>query len=308
MAVCLIIGAAVVVGGPAMKTATSKSYKNKVKAMRDEGKFEYIAIGEVTYTYTRPLRGTAINEPIYSSIAYMKQEMEGSGDNRILAVVRKRNDSVNFVMLDRSSSKKRFDKKNPLNSCSIDPNLKTNSGELIVASRDLKVLRKNANTFLIEDTDYRSTQTHRKVLEIQVKNTKRTPMGKDRLSGMALCELLNHMANKGSVPRDFPSISTRDCMMKDENKASSSSISSSSSSSSSVQSPVDENTSENEDMMVSDPDLTPPANDDAFVTVDSNEVISSDELDAVITIATATATSEEYDEDVIHVAMATAVE
>jgi hypothetical protein len=115
------------------------------------------------------------------------------------------------------------------------------------------------------------------------------------------------MSNKGSVPRDFPSISTRDCMMKDENKASSSSISSSSSSSS-IQSPIDENASENEDMMVSDPDLTPPANDDAFVTVDSNEVISSDELDAVITIATATATSEEYDEDVIHVAMATAVE
>jgi hypothetical protein len=162
MVVSLIIGAVVVAGGPAMKTAASKSYKNKVKSMRDEGKFDYIAIGDVNYNYTRPLRGTGTNEPIYSSIAYMKQEIEGNGNNRILAVVRKRNGSVNFVMLGRSSSKKRFDKNNPLNSCSIDPNLKTNSGGIVVASCDLKVLRKNANTFLIEDTNYRSTQTHRK--------------------------------------------------------------------------------------------------------------------------------------------------
>jgi hypothetical protein len=159
-----------------------------------------------------------------------------------------------------------------------------------------------------------------KVLEIQVKNTKRTPKGNDRLSGIALCELLNHMANEGRVPEDFPSISTRDYMMKDENKASSSSVSSSSSYS--IQSPIDEIVSENEDMMVPDPDMTPPVTDDVSVTVESNEVILSisssaevvtseyDELDTVITVATATATatSEEYDEDVIHVAMATAVE
>jgi hypothetical protein len=301
----LIIGTAAISAGPAMKAATSKNYKNKVTAMK-KGKFEYIAIGEVNFRYTRPLRGTNINDPMYSSIAQLKQ----NGNSRILAVVRKRNGSINFVLLKRPDKNKRFNKKSPLNSCSIDPNLKANQDGIIAESHDLKVIRKNSNTFQIEDTNYHAVQTHRKVFEIQIKNTRRTTNVNGRLSGISLYEMLNHMAKRGRVPKDFPSIATRDDMTKEENKTFSSSLSSFSSSSisSSSFSTVTVESSESEDSN------SLPATNDVISSISSSaeSALTSEyeEFDAVITIANATVTvtvTSEYDEEVIPVAIATPV-
>ena len=339
MASLLIIGtAAVSVAGTGMKTAASEGYKKKVQAMKAEGNFEYIALGEISYHYTRPLRdiyGSSrnIKDPVYSSIAQVKQSIEGNGENRILAVVRqqKKNGSeeVNFILLKSPTAtgniNKRFDEKDPLNSCSIDPNLKTNQGG-IVESRNLKVVRKNPNTFQIEDINYRTIQTHKKILEIVVKNTKGTsPKGDAKLSGTTLCELLNHMAKEGRVPKDFPSILPRDSIRKDENENKTSSLSLASSSS--IMPPVDETVLENNSTTRIDDD-----NDDDNVTTENNdnedadnapattnvnshissftEVATSQYETTIIETATATATvlSEHDDDEVIPVAMATPVE
>ena len=328
MASLLIIGtAAVSVAGTGMKTAASEGYKKKVQAMKAEGNFEYIALGEISYHYTRPLRdiyGSSrnIKDPVYSSIAQVKQSIEGNGENRILAVVRqqKKNGSeeVNFILL---KSHKRFDEKDPLNSCSIDPNLKTNQGG-IVESRNLKVVRKNPNTFQIEDINYRTIQTHKKILEIVVKNTKGTsPKGDAKLSGTTLCELLNHMAKEGRVPKDFPSILPRDSIRKDENENKTSSLSLASSSS--IMSPVDETVLENNSTTrIDDDNVTTENNDNedvdnapATTNVNSHissftEVATSQYETTIIETATATATvlSEHDDDEVIPVAMATPVE
>ena len=331
MASLLIIGtAAVSVAGTGMKTAASEGYKKKVQAMKAEGNFEYIALGEISYHYTRPLRdirGSSrnIKDPVYSSIAQVKQSIEGNGENRILAVVRqqKKNGSeeVNFILLKSRNINKRFDEKDPLNSCSIDPNLKTNQGG-IVESRNLKVVRKNPNTFQIEDINYRTIQTHKKILEIRVKNTKGTsPKGDAKLSGTTLCELLNHMAKEGRVPKDFPSILPRDSIRKDENENKTSSLSLASSSS--IMSPVDETVLENNSTTRIDDDNVITENNDnedvdnapATTNVDSyissfTEVATSQYETTIIETATATATvlSEHDDDEVIPVAMATPVE
>lgn len=337
MASLLIIGtAAVSVAGTGMKTAASEGYKKKVQAMKAEGNFEYIALGEISYHYTRPLRdmlhGSSrnIKDPVYSSIAQVKQSIEGNGENRILAVVRqqKKNGSeeVNFILLKSPANiNKRFHEKDPLKSCSIDPNLKTNQGG-IVESRNLKVVRKNPNTFQIEDINYRTIQTHKKILEIVVKNTKGTsPKGDAKLSGTTLCELLNHMAKEGRVPKDFPSILPRDSIRKDENENKASSLSLASSSS--IMSPVDETVLENNSTTPIDDDNVTTENNDndndnedadnapATTNVDSNissfiEVATSQYETTIIETATATATvlSEHDDDEVIPVAMATPVE
>ena len=334
MASLLIIGtAAVSVAGTGMKTAASEGYKKKVQAMKAEGNFEYIALGEISYHYTRPLRdmlhGSSrnIKDPVYSSIAQVKQSIEGNGENRILAVVRqqKKNGSkeVNFILLKRpaASINKRFDENDPLNSCSIDPNLKTNQGG-IVESRNLKVVRKNPNTFQIEDINYRTIQTHKKILEIVVKNTKGTsPKGGAKLSGTTLCELLNHMAKEGRVPKDFPSILPRDSIRKDENENENKTSSSSLASSSSIMSPVDETVLENNSTTRIDDDNVITENNDnedvdnapATTNVDSyissfTEAATSQYETTIIETATATVLSEHDDDEVIPVAMATPVE
>jgi len=329
MASLLIIGtAAVSVAGTGMKTAASEGYKKKVQAMKAEGNFEYIALGEISYHYTRPLRdiyGSSrnIKDPVYSSIAQVKQSIEGNGENRILAVVRQKkkngSEEVNFILL--KSPNKRFDEKDPLNSCSIDPNLKTNQGG-IVESRNLKVVRKNPNTFQIEDINYRTIQTHKKILEIRVKNTKGTsPKGDATLRGTTLCELLNHMAKEGRVPKDFPSILPRDSIRKDENENKTSSLSLASSSS--IMSHVDETVLENNSTTRIDVDNVTTENNDnedvdnapATTNADSHissftEVATSQYGTTIIETATATATvlSEHDDDEVIPVAMATPVE
>jgi len=327
MALCLIIGTAAVSGvaGTGMKTAASEGYKKKVKALNAEGKFSYIAIGEISYHYTRPLRGSSrnIKGPVYSSIAEMKQSIEGNGENRILAVIRQQNNGpVNFILLKgpTANNNKHFDEENPLNNCSIDPNLKTNQGG-IVESRNLKVVRKNANTFQIEDTNYRTIQTHKKILEIQVKNTKRTLAKGDRkLSGTTLCELLNHMAQEGCVPKDFPSILTGDSIRKDENENTTSSLSLSSSSS--ITSPVDEVVLENdsttridegavtiENNENQDIDHLPPSTNVDYHLSSSTELATSQHETTTIETAIATATvTLERDDEFIPVAMAFPVE
>jgi len=334
MALCLIIGTAAVSGvaGTGMKTAASEGYKKKVKALNAEGKFSYIAIGEISYHYTRPLRGSSrnIKGPVYSSIAEMKQSIEGNGENRILAVIRQQNNGpVNFILLKgpTANNNKHFDEENPLNNCSIDPNLKTNQGG-IVESRNLKVVRKNANTFQIEDTNYRTIQTHKKILEIKVKNTKGTPAkGDGKLSGTTLCELLNHMAKEGSVPKDFPSILTGDSIRKtenenEENKNENTTSSLSLSSSSLITSPVDEILFENDsttridDAVVTienneneDMDHLPPSTNVDYRISSSTELATSQYETTIIETAIATATvTLECDDEVIPVAMAVPVE
>jgi len=331
MALCLIIGTAAVSGvaGTGMKTAASEGYKKKVKALYDEGKFEYITVGEISYHYTRPLRGSSrnIKGPVYSSIAEVKQSIEGNGENRILAVIRQQNNGpVNFILLKgpTANNNKYFDEKNPLKSCSIDPNLKTNQGG-IVESSNLKVVRKNSNSFQIEDTNYRTIQTHKKILEIKVKNTKGTPAkGDGKLSGTTLCELLNHMAKEGRVPKDFPSILTGDSIRKDENEnKNENTISSLSlSSSSSITSPVDEILLENDptiridDAVVTienneneDIDHLPPSTNLDYRISSSTELATSQYETTIVETAIATATvTLEYDDEVIPVAMAVPVE
>jgi len=328
MALCLIIGTAAVSGvaGTGMKTAASEGYKKKVKALYATGMFDYLAVGEISYHYTRPLRGSSrnIKGPVYSSIAEVKQSIEGNVENRILAVIRQQNNGpVNFILLKgpTANNNKHFDEENPLNNCSVDPNLKTNQGG-IVESRNLKVVRKNANTFQIEDTNYRTIQTHKKILEIKVKNTKGTPAkGDGKLSGTTLCELLNHMAKEGRVPKDFPSILTGDdSIHKDENENTTSSLSLSSSSL--ITSPVDEILLENDsttridDAVVTienneneDIDHLPPSTNVDYRISSSTELATSQHETTIIetTIATATVTLE-YDDEVLPVAMAIPVE
>eukprot|EP00751_Fragilariopsis_kerguelensis_P019002 CAMPEP_0170846196 /NCGR_PEP_ID=MMETSP0734-20130129/8008_1 /TAXON_ID=186038 /ORGANISM="Fragilariopsis kerguelensis, Strain L26-C5" /LENGTH=327 /DNA_ID=CAMNT_0011215107 /DNA_START=142 /DNA_END=1125 /DNA_ORIENTATION=- len=327
MALCLIIGTAAVSGvaGTGMKTAASEGYKKKVKALYDEGKFEYITVGEISYHYTRPLRGSSrnIKGPVYSSIAEVKQSIEGNGENRILAVIRQQNNGpVNFILLKgpTANNNKYFDEKNPLKSCSIDPNLKTNQGG-IVESSNLKVVRKNSNSFQIEDTNYRTIQTHKKILEIKVKNTKGTPAkGDGKLSGTTLCELLNHMAKEGRVPKDFPSILTGDSIREDENENTTSSLSLSSSSL--ITSPVDEillandSTTRIDDAVVTienneneDIDHLPPSTNLDYRISSSTELATSQYETTIVETAIATATvTLEYDDEVIPVAMAVPVE
>jgi len=345
MALCLLIGTAAVSGvaGTGMKTAASEGYKKKVKALYAKGMFDYLAVGEISYHYTRPLRGSSrnIKGPVYSSIAEVKQSIEGNGENRILAVIRQQNNGpVNFILLKgpTANNNKNFDEENPLNNCSIDPNLKTNQGG-IVESRNLKVVRKNANTFQIEDTNYRTIQTHKKILEIKVKNTKGTPAkGDGKLSGTTLCELLNHMAKEGRVPKDFPSILSGDSIRKNENEnenenenknknknenENENTISSLTlSSSSSVTSPVDEILLENDstiridDAVVTienneneDIDHLPPSTNVDYRISSSTELATSQYETTIIETAIATATvTLEYDDEVIPVAMAIPVE
>jgi len=219
MVVSILIAAAAVTGTSA-KMASSKKYEAKVKAMNREETFEFLAIGDVSYSYTRPVRGTDVNEPLYSSIAYAKQGMEGDGQGRLLAVVRKPNGTVNLVLLKRPSRKnRRVNMNNPLNSCSVDPNLKTNQGD-IVDARTLKVTKKNKTTFQLEDTNVRALQTHRKVLEVRVLNTTamitcKAPKG-NSFDGKIMCNLLDLLAKKGQIPKDFPSMSSRDPTAKSE--------------------------------------------------------------------------------------------
>lgn len=220
MVVCTMVLAGAAVTGTSMKMASSKKYENKVKAMNKEETFEFLAIGDVSYKYSRPIRGTDVKEPLYSSIAYVKQEMEGDGQGRILAVVRKPNGTVNVVLLKRPSRKnRRVNMNNPFNSCRVDPNLKTNQGE-IVEVKTLKVTKKNKNTFQLEDTNVRTLQTHRKVLEVQVHNTAdritcKAPKG-NHFDGKIMLNLLDLLARKGQVPKDYPSMSAWDPTGKSE--------------------------------------------------------------------------------------------
>merc|ERR1712194_244390 len=289
------------------------------------GTFDYLAVGEISYHYTRPLRGGSrnIKGPLYSSIAEVKQSIEGNGENRILAVIRQQNNGpVNFILLKgpTANNNKHFDEENPLNSCVIDPNLKTNQGG-IVESRNLKVVRKNGNTFQIEDSNYRTIQTHKKILEIQVKNTKGTPAkGDGKLSGTTLCELLTHMAKEGRVPKDFPSILTGDSLQKDENETTTSSLSLYSPLS--ITSPVDKILLENDsttridDAVVTienneneDIDHLPPSTNVDYRISSSTELATSQYETTIIETAIATATvTLECDDEVIPVAMAVPVE
>jgi len=220
----LAIGSATVVEATAvtadqvMKTAALDGFKFKVKAMEKEGNFEYIAIEEVSYKYTR----TLIRESSYPSmIAPMKSNTERNGKSILVVVRQKDNGVVNFILLKRPSNnnKKRFDKNNPLKGCSVDLNLKTNHRG-IVESRNLKVMKIGSNNiFQLEDTNYRSAQTHRKVLEINIMSskTKKSSDNNRRSNGEVLCELLTYMAKNGRVPK-YLSSSRKDCEIKNDNE------------------------------------------------------------------------------------------
>jgi len=89
-------------------------------------------------------------------------------------------------------------------------------------------------------------------------------MANGRLSGISLCEVLNHLAKEGHVPKDFPSISTRDSMIENE-KENKTSLYSSSSSSSSIPSTVDKNIPEHS--------ITSSTDNDASTAHSTNEVL-----------------------------------
>merc|ERR1712032_1033403 len=130
----------------------------------------------------------------------------------------------------------------------------------------------------IEDKNYRMVQTHGKVLKIEIKNTKTTPSGYGGFSGVTLCELLNHMAKKGHVPKDFPSSisTTTDYILENdnENKAEFSF--------SSLSSHYVENTNPKNNEIVSS----------------ATDIVTLQECyDLESTVVVATATTNEYDDD-----------
>ena len=315
MVVCLLLGGAVA-GAALSKTVESENYKKKVKAMTISKKlkheYEYIAIGEVNYSYTRPLAGSTrtLNEPVFSSISKIKQDLEGNGENRILAVIRnKRNGKVQFVLFTRPTKNGRNLNQNTLlKICSIDSNLKTNQGG-IVDEKSIRVSQQNANTFKFEDPNTTDFQTHRKVLKIQVKNTmKKPPM--NGFSGNPLCELLTHMAKDGRVPKDFHQFSSQRINNEDND-------------SSSIEDDDTANDHESCSSFTSTESSAASSNDssNAATDIDSNTVSMKEKVNEVVDVkyeedftsmsivATATATVTEcYEEETnIPVAMATPV-
>ena len=196
MMASVVIGAAIVAPGIDKTARTNKLFK-KVESLKNRGDYDYLAISDVDFQYTRPLRGGR-HEPIYSSIARIKQDMEGR-ENRVLTVTRRKNGTVNFILLKRSAANTTKDIDNPLNVHTVDPNLKTNQGD-IIDSLGMKVTKKSSNTFILEDKNYRAVQTHKKLIQIEV------------LEGQVMCELLTYMAEQGYVPREFPSLARRESM------------------------------------------------------------------------------------------------
>jgi hypothetical protein len=177
------------------RTATSEMYKGKVKEMKESGDFEYITCADVDYHYSIAGRITGMRGPASFAVNEIKQGVEGNGDSRILAVIRTPSTGeINLIMLIRPKDGI-VDKQNPLNSCSVDSNFKTNRWFGILKASDLVVTQINPNKFIVRDKSHRILQIKRKVLEITVKNHEETDNSWD---GSKLCELLEHLMKTGS--------------------------------------------------------------------------------------------------------------
>lgn len=201
----VIVAAATITAVPVMKNAAKEGYKMTIKEMEKDDDFECIAIGEVSYTYKRSLlqRSTTKSRQILSSIARMKQNKERIGTKRILVIIRQKNNgSVNFILLKPLLNKKGriVDECNPFKGYSIDHNLKSNQRG-IVDSSSLRVTKKSSNTFQLEDKKYRTLQTHRKILEIRIRS--RASSEKENINGTELSEILDSMADTGSLPKQL---------------------------------------------------------------------------------------------------------
>merc|ERR1712206_62107 len=90
----------------------------------------------------------------------------------------------------------------------IDHNLKSNQRGIIDSSC-LQVTKKGSNIYRLEDTKYRSFQTHRKILEIKViKHTTTSSFANKKNvinNGTELCEMLDCMADTGFLPKNLSS-------------------------------------------------------------------------------------------------------
>jgi hypothetical protein len=179
------------------RTATSELYKNKVKEMKESRDFEYITCADFTYHYSITGRITGMRGPKSFAVAEVKQNVEGHGDDRIMVVTRKPSTGeINLFMLIRPKDGM-VDRLNPLYSCSVDSNFKTNRWFGILKASDLVVTQIGPNKFSVRDKSHRILQLKSKVLEITIKNHEETDNSWD---GSKLCVLLEQLMKSGSDP------------------------------------------------------------------------------------------------------------
>jgi len=218
-------------GGDASAVFQEKVYKLLAdKKLKSD--FTYLGIAIVHF------RLRLIGKMTGKRTALLREQFVGSSEDnpRMLVAIRwNKCGTVNFILLfppDYNNSKP-YDRRDPLKRCcSIDSNLRTNNEFDVITSNELKVTKldekKNAvytsgdmtDTFQLEDPILRKRQLHRRVLEISVLSPGHgtlinDPGGEiesniqDTAGRKGLYKVLCHMAETGSIPKNFPSLSSR---------------------------------------------------------------------------------------------------
>mmetsp|Transcript_3887 Transcript_3887/g.4311 ORF Transcript_3887/g.4311 Transcript_3887/m.4311 type:complete len:313 (-) Transcript_3887:273-1211(-) len=164
--------------------------------------------------------------------ALLREQMKGSAEDnpRILIVIRRIDTGgVYFLLLfPPKDSHTKYHKRNPLKSCLIDNNLRTNHEFDVMQVSKLKVTEvEGANrgftstgsaTFYLEDPHVRDRQGHHRIIEVSAllpghATDINDPGGRiekmihDIAGRKAVYQLLRQMVETGSIPPNFPSLS-----------------------------------------------------------------------------------------------------
>jgi len=213
-------------GNPDVVSADYWGETQQEKMKKETMGFTYLGIAVVHY------RLRLICVLTGKRTAFLRERMKGSAEDnpRILIVIR-RNDTggVYFLLLfPPKDSQTKYHKRNPLKSCLIDNNLRTNHEFDVMEVSKLKVTRvEGANrgftstgsaTFYLEDPNVRDRQGHHRIIEISAllpghATDLNDPGGRiekmihDIKGRKAVYKLLRHMAKTGSIPPKFPPLS-----------------------------------------------------------------------------------------------------
>jgi len=166
--------------------------------------------------------------------AFLREHMTGSAEDnpRIMVVIRSNSnpDNVYFLLLfPPETTCKHYDKRNPLKSCTIDNNLRSNHEFDVMTLSNLEVTEvegahrgftdTGSDTFYLQDPNVRDRQGHHRILEISAllpghSTEMHDPGGKlessvrDIEGRKAIYVLLRSMIETGTIPKDFPPLSS----------------------------------------------------------------------------------------------------
>ena len=163
------------------KDSIAKKFEQNVRAMNATKDLEYLCVADVKYQCTQQLR-------ITSRIPARKISNE---ENRIMAVLRKSNGSLTFVLLYPPTENNPIDYRNihnnkPLNRYTVDSSFRGNFRGNVIDCSNLIVRQKNCNTFTLEDTKRRVMQTTRTTYDVKVFNDSD---GGSTLRQILVCEM-----------------------------------------------------------------------------------------------------------------------